>query len=538
MFTLNRNTTFISELASIPVQNALRILERDKNSVFAETGKPGGSIVLVKKSMSRSIPEPEETEKQKQRECCLVEERYKISVTAEKMVIYAQGDMGFIHGLFYISEQYLGIRPFWFWMDQNLEQKKKVLIPEGVICSRDAAVLFRGWQIQETTLLAGWSYPQDQSFGWQMCLEALLRCGGNLLVAGNEKIAEEVEMTAKQYGVPVTLPSEKPLFFPDLYESGFFYNLQKTNHVTMLPECAGLVNQVCNAALQAGKDAFWSVQCSNIRPHVYFLDILRKKWHGEELTDASQAESFVSEYFAECESKEEIEALYYEYPAVMMTCDGTEHAGEQFYTENVRLFCHQLITDRTQPAKGTLLLTEQSDLTSQIARFGEICKQKKEELEKLCLACTVTENGVQQKALLSATIGLHIKLHQTCRRAARCFARGYESLLEKDYEKAFLRFGDSAVWFDKGDALLRGAEYGVWKNFYANDCITDIKHTAYMVRKMMGWVRELGDNAAHDNWYQSYCLPAEEQDATPFYVAENHKTDFELYEAMKKRLVR
>lgn len=538
MFTLNRNTTVISETASVSVKTALSILERDKNSVFVETTKSGGSIVLVKKSMSRCILEPEETNKQKQREYVLAKERYKISVTADKMVIYAQEDSGFISALFYLSEQYLGIPPFWFWMDQKIEQKKKVLVPEGVICSKDPAVLFRGWQLSDKTLFSGWSYHQENLSGWQMCLEALLRCGGNVLIAGNEKMAEEIVPTAEQYGVPVMLPAEKPSFFPELYADAFFCNLQKTNQVTMLPERVSLVNQACNEAILQGKDAFWVVQCSNIRPHIYFLDMLRKKWQGEEVTEASQAESFVAAYFPECESKEEIEALYYEYPEVMMSCEHAEYAGEQFYTENVRLFCHQLLTDRTRPAAGTLLLPEHLELAGQITAFGEICKQKKEELEKLCLACTVTENGIQPKALLSATIGLHIKLHQTCRRAARCFARGYESLQEKDYEKAFLRFGDSAVWFDKGDALLRGAEYGIWKNFYANDCITDIKHTAYMVRKVMGWVRELGDNAAHDGWYQHYCLSGEEQMDAACPVAENHKTDVELYEAMKKRLLR
>jgi hypothetical protein len=149
------------------------------------------------------------------------------------------------------------------------------------------------------------------------------------------------------------------------------------------------------------------------------------------------------------------------------------------------------------------------------------------------VACTVIENGLQQKALLAATIGLHIKLHQTCRRAARCFARGYESLLEGDYERAFLRFGDSAVWFDKGDALLRGAEYGIWKDFYANDCITDIKHTAYMVRKVMGWVRELGDNAKHDAWYSKYCLSAEEQEEY-FNSFENIDEFFKWYNQAKQ----
>ena len=90
---------------------------------------------------------------------------------------------------------------------------------------------------------------------------------------------------------------------------------------------------------------------------------------------------------------------------------------------------------------------------------------------------------------------------------------------------------------DKGVALLRGAEGGVWKEFYTNDCISDIGHTAYMVRKVMGIARELGDNPKHDAWYQKYCISTE-QDGIRTYMVETHKTDFELYEAMKKRVVR
>ena len=540
MFTLNRNTNFITELTSDAVRNAISILERDRDNVFVKTDKPGGSVVLVQKSMVRSVPEPDTSEKQQQKERYLANERYTISVSADKIVVYAQGELGFVFGLLYLSEHYLGIRPFWFWMDQKIEQKKKILVPEGVICSKDPTVLFRGWHFQDATLMTKWSYHENRIDGWNMCLEALLRCGGNTFIAGTEKIMEAASGQATQYGVYQTMLQEKPAFEENAYDTVFSCNLQETNHVTMCPASMELVINKLGEALKAGRDCFWAVQCSNIRPHTYFLDMICKIWLGRELTEESQAEVFVNDYFAECEAKEEIEALYLEYPKVMMYLDAAKEnpAGELFYTENVRLFCHQLLVDKNSSAKGLCKLPQELSLAKQIQLFGEICKQKKEELEKLCLACTVTENGLQQKALLSATIGLHIKLHQTCRRAARCFARGYDSLLEQDYEKAFLRFGDSAVWFDKGDALLRGAEYGTWKDFYANDCITDIKHTAYMVRKVMGVVRELGDNAPHDSWYQKYCLSQEEKEAGNVFVAENHKTDFELYEAMKKRVVR
>ena len=532
MFTFNRNTNFIAENASVPVRNAISLLERDRNEIFLNSSKPGGSVVLVQKSMARSGSEPEESEEQRRRESCFAEERYKISVSSDKIVIFAQGDRGFIYGLLYLSEHYLGVCPFWFFMDRRVEQKKKVHVQEGVVSSKDPVVPERGWCFNDRTLMSGWSYNENGMEGWKMCLEALLRCGGNTVVAGSEEISEAVCSLAEEYGLRQTNLQKSE-------ETAFCFNLQPSNHVTMLPHSVASVNQSFHAALQQGKNSSWIVQCSNVRPHVYFLDVVRKKWQGEEVSEASQAEAFVCEYYTECEKREEIAALYMEYPSVMMRLEEKEEGiGELYYTENVRLFCHQLLVDKNSPAKELLMLVENESLSCQIREFGEVCKQQKEELEQLCVACTVVENGLQQKALLSATIGLHIKLHQTCRRAARCFARGYESFLEGDYERAFLRFGDSAVWFDKGDALLRGAEYGVWKNFYANDCITDIKHTAYMVRKVMGVVRELGDNAKHDSWYQKYCLSAEEQEVKRNHIAENHKTDLELYEAMKKRVVR
>lgn len=539
MFTFNRNTTIKTGIASVPVRNAISLFERDRDKVFAETKKPGGSVVLVKKNMVHSIPEPEAAQAQCIREHYQDEERYTINVSEDKIVIYAQGDLGFVYGLFYLSGEYMEIHPFWFWMDQTIEPKKKVMIPEGVICSKEPSVLFRGWYSSDATLLSKWKYNENDADGWNMYLEALLRCGGNVMVTEGEECWENVAECAKQYGLYYTAMQEKPSFAPEIPDTVFCYNLQATNHVTMFPESIDFVNEELNATLEAGKNWFWAVQGSNLRPHIYFLDAVRKKWQGAELTGQSQAEEFVGEYFPESDSKEEIEALYMEYPEVMVRLnEGATALGELFYTENVRLFCHQLLVNRNNPVMGLCKIDELYSMTSQIQSFGEICRQKKEELEKLCLACTVTEHALQQKTLLSSTIGLHIKLHQTCRRAARVFARGYESFLEGDYERAFLRFGDSAVWFDKGDALLRGAEYGVWKDFYANDCITDIKHTAYMVRKVMGYVRELGDSPKHDAWYLKYCLSPEEQEVKRNHIPENHKTDFELYEAMKKRVVR
>ena len=61
----------------------------------------------------------------------------------------------------------------------------------------------------------------------------------------------------------------------------------------------------------------------------------------------------------------------------------------------------------------------------------------------------------------------------------------------------------------------------------------DIKHTAYMIKKMMGFVREKGDNARHDKWYREAVYLPEDRGVLTLLVNDNHMTDWELYEAFK-----
>ena len=40
----------------------------------------------------------------------------------------AADDLGFVYALLKISEKYLDIKPFWFWLDQKIEKKDSVRI--------------------------------------------------------------------------------------------------------------------------------------------------------------------------------------------------------------------------------------------------------------------------------------------------------------------------------------------------------------------------------------------------------------------------
>ena len=50
----------------------------------------------------------------------------------------------------------------------------------------------------------------------------------------------------------------------------------------------------------------------------------------------------------------------------------------------------------------------------------------------------------------------------------------------------------------------------------------------------MGYVRELGDNSEHYSWQHEYCYDREDKGVLLLLLSENHKTDEELYQAMKR----
>ncbi len=53
---------------------------------------------------------------------------------------------------------------------------------------------------------------------------------------------------------------------------------------------------------------YWIINCSNIRPHTYYLDAVSKRWYGEKNSDANQSMVFAETYFS---GNKEIANAYY-----------------------------------------------------------------------------------------------------------------------------------------------------------------------------------------------------------------------------------
>lgn len=659
---LNANTKIIYDGENKAILNAVNILKRDIAKKFTASDGAANNIVLCENG-DLGIEE--------------------FTIDAEdNITVQAADEMGFVYGLLYISEKFLGIKPFWFWMDQKIEKVNSISVKEGQYKSPKPAVKYRGWFINDEVLIMKWAIDGDSEEPWRMTLEALLRCGGNMVIPGTDKnsrvhrqMAADMglwithhhaeplgaEMFAREY--PDLEPNyleysdlfyklweesvieqkdnktiwclgfrgqgdcpfwshdtsgkfdtdekrgklisdiielqrqlvmkyvENPVFCTNLYgevmelfeaghitfspdiikisaDNGFgkmvtrrrdnhtvrissmpdevqphggiyyhvsFYDLQAANHMTMFPNSVNFVDSELTHVMEKNMADYWLINCSNVRPHAYFLDVIRKKWYGEEISDEICSQEFADTYFG---GNREIANLYRDYHTAMAPYgkEEDEHAGEQFYTEHIRIIINAAYKG-LDTIHGLSWITGERNAREQVKAYADIVRNNLDNITAFyerCLCVSEKLSG-EEKRLFDATMLLHVTLIYLSSEGVCVFGDGYEYYADEDYKNAFMRFGKCAELFNKANETLRGSEYGVWEGFYFNDCFADFKHTAYMAKKMMGLARERGDSASHVRWYRDAVYAPRDRKIMTLLVNDNHMTDWELYEAFKKK---
>lgn len=691
MCQLNKNSKIVGEdkLLTTPIRNAIKMLQRDLENVFYDTEATGAEILLKTEKIERGAisnnglaGKQKHTNGYKDKEDFLLQEQYRIEVKENSITVFAYGDLGFIYGLLYISKQYLGVKPFWFWMEQKFVKQESIVINDTCVISEIPSVRLRGWFFNDEVLMMKWKYNDTKKAGWKMAFEALLRCGGNMVIPGTDKLSVQNRKLAADMGLWITHHHAEPLgaqmfvrAYPDmeanylehpqlfeklweeavlaqkdckvvwnvcfrgqgdmpfwsndvtgqfdteekrgrmisavirrqcdivrkyvknpifctnlygeimeLYEKGLidldtdvikvradngygkmvtrrrdnhavrvssmpdkedkglqgiyyhvsFYDLQAANHITMLPNSVDFVDRELSAVLENGGGDFWIINCSNVKPHVYFLDAIRKKWFGKKVSDVQHSREFAADYFG---GKEQIAACFAAYPKAMISygAQEDEHMGEQFYTENIRILAHQFLVDRNQNCEALYWIAGDVSYTKQVEKLCKMCACGLERLSGLVEQCEKVQKllGQETLQLFDGTIYLQARIHAFCARGMVLFGEAFEAFEAQEYARAFVLFGRSAECFDAADKAMRDSEHDVWEEFYLNECLADVKHTAYMVRKVMGHVREFGDNVRHDKWYREYCYAREDRKVFLLLVQDNHMTDWELYLAMK-----
>lgn len=205
-FILDSNTRYFFEgLDSITCQHAKKILGRDISKVldskmrvvFSE--EEADVIFVIAPHLS------DEPEKFFMRVTSVLE--------SKKMVFDVVDDLAFMYAVLYFSRSFLEIQPFWFWMDQKIKVKNQIIIETSSYESINYSVRYRGWFINDEVNLIGWTdlYPPPREV-WFPVFEALLRCGGNMVLPGTDLPKEGNQINlATEMGLWVTQHHAEPL---------------------------------------------------------------------------------------------------------------------------------------------------------------------------------------------------------------------------------------------------------------------------------------------------------------------------------------
>jgi hypothetical protein len=658
---INRNTKICPEGGEMqwgtPVMYALNGLKRDIQKVCADA-RPAGQICL---------------------ECAeLPPEGWRILVKNGALCIQAGDDLGMVYGIYALSRELLGVQDLWFWNDQEFMQTQNIEVPEDYEKhSQPARVRYRGWFINDEVLLANWSVERDPDKPWQMAFEALLRCGGNLVIPGTDKNARRYRRLASDMGLIITHHHAEPLgaemfarAYPDLqasyreyprlfeelwkqgiaeqkgmhvlwnlgfrgqgdrpfweddsrydtpesrgalmsglikkqydlvreadpqavcctnlygetmelYRQGFlqmpedviriwadngfgkmvsrrqgnhnprvssmpdaeapgkngiyyhvsFYDLQAGNHVTMLPNGPDFVRRELEEVLECHGDDYWIINCSNIKPHVYYLDLIANLWRSGTVDVKAHRESYVEAYYGP--GAKAVADCLEQYPSYALAYGKREdeHAGEQFSNHCARILISQYMRSQAgdAPADELLWAADAKTLREQNRWFLERCREAAAGYSEYEARCEETALSLPDHILLQ------VKLLLYCYRGTVHVGKSLDHAFEENYQQAFYEAGLAREDYLRADRCMRDREHGKWKDFYANECLTDIKQTAWLLEGLMFHVRNLGDGPHFYRWQREFLY--REQDAKVMLILnmENHLNNEELFALMKER---
>lgn len=185
-----------------------------------------------------------------------------------------------------------------------------------------------------------------------------------------------------------------------------------------------------------------------------------------------------------------------------------------------------------------LWATDAPDLRGQIRWYQEICQEAahryRECLRRYELTALEIENEKAEE-LFRDSLLLQAQIHYDCYNGAAETCRALLLAMEGKYQEAFYHAGKARKSYLSGNTAMREREHGKWKNFYENDCFTDIKQSAWVLESLMSYLRNLGDGPHFYLWQREFLYSEEDKRVMLLLNLENHLKDKELFELMEEK---
>ncbi|MBR1586155.1 MAG: glycosyl hydrolase 115 family protein [Clostridia bacterium] len=167
-FVLSLSTRIEAPRGRKPIDCAVGILRRD----MRETLTKGGTDNVIRVALDDALPP----------------ERYTARVTEREILLTCGDDLGAVYALLSVSERGLGVQPLGWWIGLEPKKRECALIPCQSWQSPAYKVRFRCWFANDEVLFTGWHSDEAARVGvWRRLFETILRCGGNMVIAGTDR---------------------------------------------------------------------------------------------------------------------------------------------------------------------------------------------------------------------------------------------------------------------------------------------------------------------------------------------------------------
>lgn len=659
-YWINLNSTILYDGEDAAILWAVRTLERDILKTCRTVTVPGISVRLS----CEVLPA----------EC------FELRIEAGELAVKASDRLGFVYGLLEISRSILGVHEFWFWNDQQFHQSEGFVLEDGFYySSKPFSIRYRGWFINDEVLLHKWQIDRREAGPWEMAFEALLRCGGNMVVPGTDKNSKKYAPLAAKMGLSITHHHAEPLgaemfarAYPELrpsyvehpdlfrklwkegitcqksycvlwnlgfrgqgdypfwendpgyatpeargkligdliriqydmvrqedpkavtctnlygetlelYRDGYltlpedtiriwadngygrmvsrrqwnynpripslpvqgkgknglyyhvsFFDLQAANHMTMLPNRPEFVRSELISAIQHGVSDYWIINCSNIKPHIYYLDFIAQLWQEGDIDVAAHQVSYLRKYYG---GDIRLCLNHYFDAAVSFGPHEDEKAGEQFANYIARVLICQYMKDPAQRSEELLWAADVEKLAEQISWYSALCRKAAENYGRHLQLCRKTaDTPGLNRTLFEDSFLLQAKMLACCYQGATLVCEALQHACRKDWQAAFFLAGKARKQYLMADTAMRAREHGKWTGFYINECLTDIKQTAWVLESLMGWLRCVGDGPYYYAWQREFLYSEEDRRVMLVMNMENHLKDLELFSLMEAKI--
>ncbi|WP_251037388.1 glycosyl hydrolase 115 family protein [Paenibacillus albidus] len=164
---------------SLPLSHTWSMIARDHAHVFGSSPQQGESASVIFRYATAEDTTPKWPEG--------FGFRYMEGEAGHVLHIIGSDELGIIYGMLHYSRTVLGVDPFWFWAELPPAKREAIELPIRDYDSSKPRVRYRGWFVNDEVCLIGWKedYPPTEEV-WQPVFEALLRCGGNMVIPGTD----------------------------------------------------------------------------------------------------------------------------------------------------------------------------------------------------------------------------------------------------------------------------------------------------------------------------------------------------------------